>query len=319
MGMDLDKFDRRILFELEKDSSISLSKLSRIISRTKQFVLFRIKRLEKEGIIEGYQAIVDMSKLGYMTYRVYFDMQNTTLIDEEKFVEFIKEEIPQVWTITRMHGKWDYALFIGVRSIPQFHEVWDKIMFSYKNNIKKYNIAIYAPIFNFNRRFFVNEGRVIERIYGEGKQEESDDFDIKLIHAYATDVRQSYLELGRKIKTSHDRIRERIRRLENKKIIVGYKIGLNLEKLGFQGYRVDIELNSTKHNKGLFEFCKNNKFIYQVNKSIGGADFEIEVVVKDLVHLNKLIEEIKENFKEDIKDIEYFGFSKFYLLKFIPD
>jgi Lrp/AsnC family leucine-responsive transcriptional regulator len=297
-----------------------LSNLSKILGRTKQFVLFRIKRLEKEGIIEGYQAIVDMAKLGYFTFRVYFDMQNTTSDDEKLFVEFIKSELPQVWTITRMHGKWDYALFLGVRTIPEFHNIWDKIMFDYKDKIKKYNVAIYAPTFNFNRRFFLDtQSSTIERRSGDGDKIDFDDFDIQLIQEYAPNVRQSFLELAKKLKVSHDKIRERIKKLKNKKVLVGYKIGLNLEKLGFQGYRVDLELNSTKKSKEIFNYCRNSKFIYQVNKSIGGADFEIEVIVRNLVHLNELIENIKENFKEDVKDIEYFGFSTFYLLKFVPD
>lgn len=320
MDTSIDKFDKNILYELDKDSSIELSQLAQKLKRSKQFVLFRMRRLEKEGFIQGYHAIVDMAKLGYFTFRVYFDMQNTTIDDEKKFVSFIKQNLPQVWTITRMHGKWDYALFIGVKQISEFHEVWDKIMLHYKIKIKKYNVSVYAPIFNFNRRFFLDgSGQTVEREYGSGGVDEFDEFDIKLIHEYAVDVRKSYLEMAKALHVSHDKIRERIKKLEKKKIIVGYKIDLNLEKLGYQGYRVDIQLNHIKKNAELFHFCKMNKFIYQINKSIGGADFEIEVIVKDLVHLNALINDIKEKFKDAINDVEYFGFSAFYSLKFIPD
>jgi len=317
--MELDKFDRKILYELDKDSSISLNELSKIIGRTKQFVHFRIKKLEEEEIIEGYNAIVDMSKLGYFTFRLYFDFQDFLSEDETKFVNFLKK-IPQVWTITRMHGKWDYAVFIGVKTIKEFHEVWDAIMLHYKEKIKKYNVSVYSPIFNFNRKIFTEKvGEVIQRRYGDGEKEDLDDFDVKLIHTYAVNVRQSYLEIANKLKVSHDKINERIKKLEKKKVIVGYTIGLNLSKLGFQGYRVDLELNTTKKNQEIFDYCRRHKYIYQINKSIGGANFEIEVIVKDLNHLIELIEEIKQEFKGIINDVEYFGFSTFYLLKFIPD
>ena len=69
----------------------------------------------------------------------------------------------------------------------------------------------------------------------------------------------------------------------------------------------------------MFEYCKQHKNIYQVNKSIGGADFEIEVTVKDLKNLISLIDEIKLRFKDVINDVEYFGFSTFHILKYIPD
>jgi DNA-binding Lrp family transcriptional regulator len=320
METKLDNFDKKVLYELDKDSSISLKDLSKKIGRTKQFIHFRIKKLEEEGILEGYNAIVDMSKLGYFTFRLYFDFQNFIEEDEKKFVAFLKKDLPQVWTITRMHGKWDYAVFIGVRTIKEFHEVWDSILFHYKEKIKQYNVSLYSPIFNFNRKIYLEKAdEVVQRRYGDGEKEDLDEFDIKLIHAYAVNVRQSYLELANKLKVSHDKISERIKKLEKKKVIVGYTIGLNLSKLGFQGYRVDLELNSTKKNSELFDYCLKHKYIYQVNKSIGGANFEIEVIVRDLNHLNELIEEIKRTFRDAVKDVEYFGFSTFYLLKFIPD
>jgi len=320
METKLYKFDKRLLYELDKDSSISLKDLSKKIGRTKQFIHFRMKKLEEQGIIEGYNAIVDMSKLGYFTFRLYFDFQNFINEEEKRFVDFLKKDLPQVWTITRMHGKWDYAIFIGVKTIREFHDVWDKILLHYKEKIKNYNVSLYSPIFNFNRKIFLDGNEeIVQRRYGDGEKEELDDFDLKLIHAYAVNVRQSYLELANKLKVSHDKINERIKKLEKKQVIVGYTIGLNLSKLGFQGYRVDLELNSTKKNDEIFNYCLNHKYIYQINKSIGGADFEIEVIVKDLNHLTELIEEIKQTFRNVVKDVEYFGFSTFYLLKFIPD
>ena len=94
---------------------------------------------------------------------------------------------------------------------------------------------------------------------------------------------------------------------------------MNQGKLGYEGYRVDLELSSTKDNKRLFEFCRQHKNIYQINKSIGGANFEMEVIVKDLQHLLKLIDEIKMEFKEAVDDVDYFGFSTFHILNYIPD
>src|SRR3989344_7527363 len=316
----LDKFDRKLLYELDRDSSLPLNELSKRVGRTKQFVHFRMNKLEENGIINGYNAIIDMSKLGYFTFRLYFDFQRFIDENEKEFVAFLKDNLSQVWTITKMHGKWDYAIFIGVRTIKEFHDVWDKIMLNYKEKIKNYNVSLYSPVINFNRKIYLDKiENVVQRRYGDGEKEDLDDFDIKLIHTYAVNVRQSFLELANKLKVSHDKISERIKKLEKKKVITGYTIGLNLNKLNLQGYRVDLELISTKRNDEIFNYCMKHRYIYQVNKSIGGADFEIEVIVEDLNHLNSLIEEIKHEFRDVINDVEYFGFSTFYLLKFIPD
>ncbi len=321
--LKLTLHDRKILYELDKKSNLPLSELAKKLQRSKQFVLYRMSRLEKEGVITGYTAIVDMSKLGYFSFRVYLKLRQTTETEGQELVDFVKKNYEQVWTITSMHGKWDYALFLGVKTIMEFHQVWDGIMAEYKSKIKNYNVAVYAPIYNFNRRFFLETKEAKEerqvRIYGAGTAEEIDNLDWQIIKEYAPNVRKPALEIGKKLSVTGDTIRHRIKKLEQKKVICGYKIGLDLSKLGCVSYRVDLELLSTAENKRLFEFCKQHKNIYQINKSIGGANFEMEVIVKDEQELRQLLEQLKIEFKGVIDDLDYFGFSTFHVLNYIPD
>jgi DNA-binding Lrp family transcriptional regulator len=219
-----------------------------------------------------------------------------------------------------MHGKWDYALFLGVKTIAEFHQIWDDIMRAYKERIKSYNIAVYAPIHNFNRKFLLTEAHdAVQRVYGAGEPESIDEVDQRIIRAYANDVRQSAVALAKTVGLSSQAVRTRIKGLERKNIIVGYKIGLNLEPLGYAGYRVDLQLAATTRNAELFEFCRRHPNIYQVNRSIGGADFEIECIVRDLQHLLTVIDELKTRFSDVVNDAEYFGFSTFHVLQYIPD
>ena len=318
--LNLTLYDKNILYELDKQSNLSLSELAKKLRRSKPFVLYRMNRLEHEGIITGYNAIVDMAALGYFSFRIYLKLRQTTAKEGEEFVQCIKKKYPQVWTIASVHGKWDFALFVGVKTINELHVVWDGLMLEYKRHIKKYNLSVYAPIYNFNRRFFLEtkEERKV-RIYGAGSLVETDQLDWKIIQEYAPSVRKSSLEIGKKLGVSADTIRNRIKKMEHKKIICGYKIGLNLAKLGYESYRIDMELMSTKENMRLFEYCKQHKNIYQINKSIGGANFEMEVIVKGQQELLELIDELKTEFKEIIEDVDYFGFSTYHILNYIPD
>ncbi len=320
MNYKIDLYDKKILYELDKKSNLSISNLAKKLRRSKQFILYRIKKLEDEGIISGYHAIVDMSKLGYFTFRVYIKFHKTTRTDEESFVKFIIKNLSRVWTITLMRGKWSYALFLGVQNVGQFHETWDAITLKYKDKIKSYNIAIYAPIYNFNRRFFLEEeSDAIERDYGLGEKEEVTQKDREIIDIYASNVRMPYTEIAAKLGISPDNVRTRIKELERRKIIVGYKINLNIEKLGYIGYRVDLELNSTKKNKELLAYCRQHKSIYLVQKNIGGADFEMGVIAKDQANLLDIIDEMKKEFNTVIDDVEYFGYSTFHVSKYVPD
>lgn len=322
--MKLDKFDKKILFELEKDASLPESKIAKKIRRSKEFVNFRIDRLEKQNILLGYSAIVDMSKLGYFTFRVYLKWQNMTQRKKQTFYNWIKIK-DNVWTTTVLHGKWDFAFFVGVKIdsyIKEFHKTWNTILLRYKRFIADSKIAIYAPVHNFNKQFFLDTPQrtaVIERIYGEGPPISFDETDEKIIHAYAANVRTPLTHIAKKLHLSSETVRQRIKKLEQKKVIVGYKINLNLPKMGYQGYRVDFTLNNVNRNTQLFEYLKQHKYFYQINRSIGGADFETEIVVENLSHLLKTLEHVMDRFRTTIKSYEYFGYSEFPTLSLVPD
>jgi len=319
--MNLDLFDKRILFELEKDASKSVSAIAKKIKRSKEFVHFRIQRLESENIILGYSAIVDMSKLGYFTFRIYLKWQNMTEEQKKQFYDEIKIK-ENVWTTTVLHGKWDFAFFIGVKSTESFHKIWNAVQLKYKDKIAESRIAIYAPVHNFNKSFFIDvdeKSEVVERVYGSGSVADVDELDEKIIHLYTKNVRTHFTAIAQKLKVTSETVRKRVIQLEKNKIIVGYKINPNLQKMGYQGYRVDFLLNSVTRNKELFEYIKQHKYFYQINKSIGGADFETEIVVKDLSHLLQILEEVVKKFSDVIKGYEYFGYTEFPTLSMVPD
>ncbi|GAB7529524.1 Lrp/AsnC family transcriptional regulator [Pseudomonas sp. 3A(2025)] len=60
----LDRMDARIVAVLRKDGRISHQQLSTQVGLSPSQCLRRVKRLEDEGIIRGYTAIIDESKLG---------------------------------------------------------------------------------------------------------------------------------------------------------------------------------------------------------------------------------------------------------------
>ncbi|MFA6888004.1 MAG: Lrp/AsnC family transcriptional regulator [Candidatus Woesearchaeota archaeon] len=322
--MKLDVLDKKILYELEKDSSQTVSTIAKKLKRSKEVINFRIHRLEKEKILLGCSAIVDMAKLGYFTFRIYLRWQNMTQKQKQVFYDEIKKQ-ENIWTTTVLHGKWDFAFFLGVKSdkyIKSFHTLWNNIQVKYKDKIAESKIALYAPVHNFNKRFFIDfpmKTEVIERVFGEGNSIPFDELDEKIVYAYASNVRIPFTELAKQINVSSETIRQRIKQLEKKKVITGYKINLNLQKIGYQGYRVDFLLNNVKRNKELFEYLKQHMYFYQINKSIGGADFETEIVVKNLNHLLEILEEVINKFNDVIKGYEYMGYSEFPTLSIVPD
>ena len=64
--MIMDETDVKILKSLVFDARLSSRQISKKYGVSVGTVLTRIKRMEKEGVVRGYSAVVDHEKLGYM-------------------------------------------------------------------------------------------------------------------------------------------------------------------------------------------------------------------------------------------------------------
>lgn len=62
--MLIDETDKKILNELFIDSSRNIEKLAKFLHIPRSTAHNRVKKLEKEGFIKGYRAIIDHEKIG---------------------------------------------------------------------------------------------------------------------------------------------------------------------------------------------------------------------------------------------------------------
>ena len=61
----LDAHDTRILSELQADARLSMAELGRRVHLSQPAVTERLRKLEASGVISGYRATVDLSRMGY--------------------------------------------------------------------------------------------------------------------------------------------------------------------------------------------------------------------------------------------------------------
>lgn len=98
--MNLDKTDEKILKNLMVDARLSARQLGLKLGISTVTILSRIKKLEKEKIIQGYTAIIDHEKLGYsLTAIIEIIAKNDKIVDiEDEISKF--ENVCGVYDIT---------------------------------------------------------------------------------------------------------------------------------------------------------------------------------------------------------------------------
>jgi len=118
--MGLDEIDVKILRELVSNARLSNRQIAARIGVSVGTVISRIRRMEKEGIIKGYTAILDHEKLGYeLTVVTEVTVSKGKLLETER--EIAKR--PNVCAIYDVTGEVDVvviAKFKNRRELSKF-------------------------------------------------------------------------------------------------------------------------------------------------------------------------------------------------------
>ena len=112
----LDELDKAILQALQTDGRISNADLARQINLSPPAVHARIRRLEKQGYIRQYTALLDPEKAGYdMTCFVQMSLQ----VHQHQQVEAIRlaiQQMPEVLECYHLTGEFDYLMKVVVHN-----------------------------------------------------------------------------------------------------------------------------------------------------------------------------------------------------------
>ncbi|MEM1076810.1 MAG: Lrp/AsnC ligand binding domain-containing protein [Pseudomonadota bacterium] len=124
MSRNLDAIDQRILKELESDGRLSIVELSARVNLTNTPCSERVKRLEREGYIDGYRAHLNMEMLGFGHLTVVQVTLAATGGDNslDAFNSAVRN-IPEVESCLMLAGQYDYLLTIRTRDMKQFRDV----------------------------------------------------------------------------------------------------------------------------------------------------------------------------------------------------
>ncbi|MEM8577193.1 MAG: Lrp/AsnC family transcriptional regulator [Pseudomonadota bacterium] len=121
--MPLDSIDRRILTALQKRGRMSNAELSEHVSLSASACHRRVQRLEEEGLIRDYVALLDARKLGVAT-TVFVEITLQGQTDEvlEAFERAVAR-IPDVLECHLMAGSADYLLKVVAENTEDFARI----------------------------------------------------------------------------------------------------------------------------------------------------------------------------------------------------
>ena len=121
--MDLDATDRRILTVLQKSGRITNAELSEQVNLSASACHRRVQRLEEEGYIDGYVALLNPRRLGRPT-TVFVEITLQGQADD--LLDAFEREVARIPDILECHlmaGQADYLLKIMAQDTEDFARI----------------------------------------------------------------------------------------------------------------------------------------------------------------------------------------------------
>ncbi|MBT5022830.1 Lrp/AsnC family transcriptional regulator [Candidatus Woesearchaeota archaeon] len=297
----MDIKDKKLIYELELDARASFAKIGKKIGLSKETVINRVKRLENQGIIGGYNAIVNIAKLGFTGYAVFVRFENTTEKIKKELIEYIKKNNRVYW-VALLGGNYDLLFAIHAKTILEFNSVYTKIQNKYGRYLRDNVISIRSQVSQFHRGYLVGKKEVGKAPYF-GKEisiEELDDTDKKIINTISGSGRINVVDLSQKIKVARTTVHNRIKNLEKRGIMQSYSALIHPENYDYQLYQLMIIVRSVneKLKSKMYAFALYNPNINFYVDCVGKWNFELSCEVKSQKELQELMLSLRSSFPE---------------------
>lgn len=128
MPISLDRIDRRILQALQEDGRLTNVELADRVGLSPSPCLRRVKRLEREGVIRGYRAVLDRRAVGLgLTIFTEIKVDRHTRTNADALQRAL-EAIPEVVSCHMVSGTPDFVAEVAVPDLAAYETLLSDVL-----------------------------------------------------------------------------------------------------------------------------------------------------------------------------------------------
>ncbi len=302
----LDLTDKKILSELDKNCRIPNSILAKKVHKSREAVKYRIQQLQKKGVIEKFITSINPNKLGYYMFKGYLKLENIPK-EREKFFDELKHNKDIYW-LGISDGAFDCVFAILSKSITEYFEKINSLLSGWEHLVVSKVLGTMVDTRQYNKKFFTNDKNGKHVIFGgDVVDNKVDELDLKILTILANDARIPLTELARKVDSTVEIIRRRMKRLEEKEIILSYRIAVDFNKLGLEFFKAIIYFRtmSEQDERALFEWMRTHPNSLYYIRSLAPWEVEFEFAVESYQQFNSIINDLRKRFPHVIRNYEH--------------
>lgn len=317
--MKLDLIDSKILAELDTNARSSESSIAKAIGTSKQVVKYRINRLLSNNIIENFYTMIDVGQLGFDSYYIFLQFTGLDSQKEEQIISRLSNLKHCTWLITGI-GRWDCVVLSVAKNIAEFNTYLEEIQDIVGKHLHEHKFVTLIKAEHISYKF-IQPNPTSELITTRSEQTfKLEEDEKKILSIINTNARLPVVEIAKETKLATHNAHYKLKQLQKKCIIQGFRPKINVQKLGLSWYLLLIQFGNceVKRKREFLEFCKLHKNIYYVSNTVGEYNVLIDIHVNTTEEFRDLLFDLKNNFSDLIKLYESIVVFEEKIITYIP-
>jgi DNA-binding Lrp family transcriptional regulator len=129
----IDQFDRKILALLQADARLTNNDLSERVNLSPSQCSRRRQRLEEEGLIRGYRAVLDRDRLGFPLVNIISVTLATHNRDNARRFAELLARLPEVLEAHALTGEMDYFVKVVTPDLKSLAEFVNNVLLPHES------------------------------------------------------------------------------------------------------------------------------------------------------------------------------------------
>ena len=276
----LSLLERKVVIGSRFAARESITVLAKRIGLRSHIVQRALRNLRERAILSPYVA-VDVSKLGFTDYAVFFSVSPESAQMHQKLVQFLLQSVQVPWAV-ELVGEYQYAFSLICRHISEVDEFLLSLGKAVRIEMTNRTVLTRTSWTVFPPRYLlpdISDARPGYEIHSKDSTVKYDELDIQLLRIMSESSSPTDAECARTLGEAPATIRYRRNTLEKKGIIASYAFAVDCVSIGRFPCIFLLQVKSPHRDtqRRLRTFAANELDAVALVSSFGAWDYELSI------------------------------------------
>ncbi len=302
----LSRPSRRLLAQAALCADATVPELSRGLDLAAHSVRYGLRNLEERNIAKKLW-VIDLFRLGWSRYNILFSIGLQTKSIKQKLLRTLCAS-KQCLYLTENGGDFDYELSILGRGSSDALEYLHNVSRTFGPVFLNKSVTSRSRIALFPRKYLA-PGKPLKAEIDMCQTSESveiDPHDEAILRLMAHDGNLSNREIAQKLGAASSSVDYRIRKLRERKVLLGAVFAVNNVHYGAQSYILALYSRGfdCKLSEAIYRFARAHPHCTHFIECFGAWDYELGIEVQNYEQLTSFREELGEKFADSINSMK---------------